>query len=55
MRHIDHRFEWTRSEFEDWGKAAAVAHGYGVVFSPIGPVDQVLGAPSQMAVFRLGN
>lgn len=55
MRHIDHRFEWTRSEFEDWGKAVAAAHGYSVVFSPIGPVDQVHGAPSQMAVFRLGN
>lgn len=55
MRHIDHRFEWTRYEFEDWATKIADEHGYTVTFSPIGPVDPTHGAPSQMGVFRFGN
>lgn len=51
FRHADHRFEWTRKEFEDWGNKVAGAYGYDVTFSPIGEVDEKLGAPSQMAVF----
>jgi 3' terminal RNA ribose 2'-O-methyltransferase Hen1 len=51
FRHRDHRFEWSRAEFEGWGTAAAARNGYGVVFEPIGPIDDVVGAPSQMAVF----
>jgi 3' terminal RNA ribose 2'-O-methyltransferase Hen1 len=54
MRHRDHRFEWTRSEFEEWGTSVASAHGYKVEFEPIGPVDEVHGAPSQMGVFTRG-
>jgi 3' terminal RNA ribose 2'-O-methyltransferase Hen1 len=52
FRHRDHRFEWTRAEFEAWAGAVAERHGYGVTFHPIGPVDPVLGAPTQMGVFR---
>lgn len=52
MRHADHRFEWTRAEFEKWGAGVAVAHGYRVEFRPIGPLDADHGAPSQMAVFQ---
>ncbi|MCB1839535.1 MAG: 3' terminal RNA ribose 2'-O-methyltransferase Hen1 [Alphaproteobacteria bacterium] len=51
FRHADHRFEWTRKEFEDWGSRVAGAYGYDVTFSPIGEVYKKLGGPSQMAVF----
>lgn len=51
MRHRDHRFEWTRAEFEQWAHGVAERRGYAVRFLPIGPVDEALGAPTQMAVF----
>jgi 3' terminal RNA ribose 2'-O-methyltransferase Hen1 len=51
FRHKDHRFEWTRSEFEQWASAVAADAEYEVRFAPIGPVDAQLGAPTQMAVF----
>lgn len=52
MRHRDHRFEWTRPQFQDWAGATASAHGYTVRFQPIGQVDPEVGAPTQLAVFR---
>ena len=52
FRHRDHRFEWTRAEFEAWGGRVAAANGYAVRFLPIGPEDPELGAPTQMAVFE---
>lgn len=51
LRHTDHRFEWTRAEFETWGQRVAGNFGYAVRFLPIGEMDPVLGAPTQMAVF----
>ncbi len=51
FRHPDHRFEWTRAEFEAWAGAVGGAYGYGVAHSQIGSVDERHGAPSQMAVF----
>src|SRR5262245_6454092 len=51
LRHHDHRFEWTRAEFKGWAQGVAGRHGYAVVFQPIGPVDEKLGAPTQMGVF----
>lgn len=51
FRHADHRFEWTRAEFESWAARVAAAHGYAVRFVPIGPLDPAVGAPTQMAVF----
>jgi 3' terminal RNA ribose 2'-O-methyltransferase Hen1 len=51
LRHRDHRFEWTRGEFETWGSRVASRHGYSVRFLPIGTLDEELGAPTQMAVF----
>jgi len=51
MRHKDHRFEWTRAEFEVWAAGVAAQNGYTVAFSPVGVVDAELGAPTQMAVF----
>jgi 3' terminal RNA ribose 2'-O-methyltransferase Hen1 len=52
LRHPDHRFEWTREEFRAWSESVASRHGYGVRFLPVGPVDEALGAPSQMGIFE---
>jgi len=52
MRHPDHRFEWTRAEFQEWSEAIATENGYSVAFKPLGPEDQTHGAPSQMALFE---
>jgi 3' terminal RNA ribose 2'-O-methyltransferase Hen1 len=51
MRHRDHRFEWTRAEFERWAHVTAERYGYAVRFVPIGDVDAALGPPTQMGVF----
>jgi hypothetical protein len=51
MRHRDHRFEWTRAEFERWARAAAERYGYAVRFVPVGDIDDALGPPTQMGVF----
>jgi 3' terminal RNA ribose 2'-O-methyltransferase Hen1 len=51
MRHKDHRFEWTREQFATWANRIATRYGYSVSITPIGPQDEVVGAPSQMAVF----
>ncbi len=51
FRHDDHRFEWSRAEFESWATHLAGRHGYTVRFHPIGDVDPELGPPTQMAVF----
>lgn len=53
-RHADHRFEWTRAELRAWAEGVAARHGYGVALAPVGPEDPEVGAPSQLAVFRLG-
>lgn len=55
MRHTDHRFEWTRTEFETWAKRVATTNNYQVHFLPIGAVAEEVGAPSQMAIFKYGN
>lgn len=52
FRHPDHRFEWTRGDFQAWGNRTAAAYGYTVRFEAIGPADETHGAPSQMAVFE---
>jgi 3' terminal RNA ribose 2'-O-methyltransferase Hen1 len=51
LRHQDHRFEWSRAEFERWALGIADRHGYTVRFLPVGPEDPSVGAPSQMGVF----
>jgi len=51
MRHLDHRFEWTRGEFAAWSEEVASAYGYRVDLSGIGDEDLELGCPTQMAVF----
>ena len=51
FRHRDHRFEWTRAEFQAWAQRVGREHGYAVRFLPVGPEDPVVGAPTQMGVF----
>jgi 3' terminal RNA ribose 2'-O-methyltransferase Hen1 len=51
FRHRDHRFEWTRAEFQEWAKTIAGRFGYTVRFLPVGPEDSVVGSPTQMAIF----
>jgi 3' terminal RNA ribose 2'-O-methyltransferase Hen1 len=51
LRHPDHRFEWTRGEFEAWASGVADRRGYTVRYLPVGPEDADVGAPTQMAVF----
>jgi len=51
LRHRDHRFEWTRNEFQDWSHRIATTYGYKVQFLPVGDEDPALGAPTQMGVF----
>jgi 3' terminal RNA ribose 2'-O-methyltransferase Hen1 len=55
LRHADHRFEWTRSEFTGWANGVADRFGYAVRIVPIGEPDPELGAPSQMAIFERGR
>ncbi len=52
FRHDDHRFEWTRPEFEAWAAKTATHFGYSVAFFPVGNFDEAVGAPSQMGVFK---
>jgi 3' terminal RNA ribose 2'-O-methyltransferase Hen1 len=51
FRHQDHRFEWTRPEFQSWASEVASRHGYEVKFLPVGDEDSQVGPPTQMAVF----
>jgi 3' terminal RNA ribose 2'-O-methyltransferase Hen1 len=54
-RHPDHRFEWTRAEFQHWARRVADAHGYQVRFEPVGvvgTVDDEVGPPTQLALFE---
>jgi SAM-dependent methyltransferase len=51
MRHRDHRFEWTRSEFATWAERVGSERGYDVRLLPVGTEDPEVGAPTQLAVF----
>lgn len=52
FRHPDHRFEWTRAQFQEWARATAERYSYRVRFLPVGPEDPALGSPTQMGVFE---
>ena len=54
MRHADHRFEWTRDEFHAWAARIAAAYPYTFTLKPLGPQDESVGSPSQMAIFTHG-
>ncbi len=55
FRHRDHRFEWTRAQFQQWADDTAARYGYRATFRPIGPMDAVVGTPTQMALFERGT
>ncbi|GAO45751.1 hypothetical protein SAICODRAFT_6059 [Saitoella complicata NRRL Y-17804] len=46
MRHHDHRFEWTRPEFNQWCHAIAFKFNYEVEMSEIGTVKNLIDASS---------
>lgn len=52
FRHRDHRFEWTRAEFQEWAGRVAARFGYNVRFLPVGAEDSAVGSPTQMGVFE---
>ncbi|ESQ91531.1 type 12 methyltransferase [Asticcacaulis sp. AC460] len=51
FRHHDHRFEWTRAEFETWAHTTAGRYSYTVEFAAIGDHHETLGAPTQAGIF----
>ncbi|MDE0634630.1 MAG: 3' terminal RNA ribose 2'-O-methyltransferase Hen1 [Candidatus Poribacteria bacterium] len=55
FRHKDHRFEWTRTEFQSWASDISKRFGYTAAFHSIGPTDEKVGSPTQMAVFTREN
>jgi 3' terminal RNA ribose 2'-O-methyltransferase Hen1 len=55
LRHKDHRFEWTRDEFQAWARHIAERFDYRVRHLPVGVEDPLVGAPTQMAIFTLGE
>jgi 3' terminal RNA ribose 2'-O-methyltransferase Hen1 len=55
LRHRDHRFEWTRAEFQAWAGRVGETFGYEPRFVPVGPDDPEVGPPTQMAVFTKGG
>ncbi|KAL8545446.1 hypothetical protein ACS0TY_005560 [Phlomoides rotata] len=56
FRNHDHKFEWTRSQFEHWASELATRHDYSVEFSGVGgAADVEPGFASQIAIFRRGK
>ncbi|MFJ2781493.1 3' terminal RNA ribose 2'-O-methyltransferase Hen1 [Kitasatospora sp. NPDC087315] len=55
VRHADHRFAWDRAQFRAWAERVAATYGYTVVVRPVGPEDPEVGAPTQLALFRIGT
>ncbi|MFV0407528.1 MAG: 3' terminal RNA ribose 2'-O-methyltransferase Hen1 [Propioniciclava sp.] len=51
LRHPDHRFEWTRAEFQAWAHRVGATHGYAVDIRPVGAADPDAGSPTQLALF----
>jgi hypothetical protein len=52
LRHGDHKFEWTRVEFQGWAAGLAEQHGYDVTFLDIGKAvkeEEVLAAVGSAA------
>lgn len=51
FRHKDHRFEWTRAEFQNWALRISERFGYSARFLSVGEEDAQVGPPTQMGVF----
>ncbi|KAL6206519.1 hypothetical protein ACLB2K_023767 [Fragaria x ananassa] len=52
FRNHDHKFEWTRAQFNCWATELATRHNYSVEFSGVGGSGDEPGFASQIAVFR---
>lgn len=53
FRNNDHKFEWTRPQFQHWATDLAARHDYSVEFSGVGgSADVEPGFASQIAVFK---
>ncbi|KAL7887915.1 hypothetical protein AOLI_G00028890 [Acnodon oligacanthus] len=55
FRHNDHKFEWTRTEFQTWALRVCRKYGYSVEFTGVGEApgpDRGVGFCSQIGVFR---
>ena len=52
FRHPDHRFEWSRAEFQAWATKIAAENGYSVRVENLGQEVAKVGSPSQMGVFE---
>lgn len=52
FRNHDHKFEWTRAQFQHWATGLAASHSYSVEFSGVGGSGEEPGYASQIAVFR---
>ncbi|XP_070816614.1 small RNA 2'-O-methyltransferase [Chaetodon trifascialis] len=60
FRHSDHKFEWTRAEFQSWALKVCLQYGYEVEFTGVGKAPpgqhERVGFCSQIGVFhRLGG
>ncbi|WP_293342009.1 3' terminal RNA ribose 2'-O-methyltransferase Hen1 [Microcoleus sp. CAWBG58] len=55
FRHRDHRFEWTRNQFQTWANAVAEKFAFAVEFRSVGIEDLEVGSPTQMAIFTQGK
>jgi 3' terminal RNA ribose 2'-O-methyltransferase Hen1 len=51
FRHRDHRFEWSRGEFQNWAQTVASRFEYSARFLPVGSEDPIVGPATQLAVF----
>ncbi|XP_042520731.1 small RNA 2'-O-methyltransferase isoform X2 [Macadamia integrifolia] len=55
FRNHDHKFEWTREQFNNWASDLAMKHSYSVAISGVGgSADVEPGFASQIAIFRRG-
>lgn len=55
FRNYDHKFEWTRAEFQTWAHRVCREHGYSVQFTGVGEAIghcRDVGFCTQIAVFR---
>ncbi|XP_062857285.1 small RNA 2'-O-methyltransferase [Trichomycterus rosablanca] len=55
FRHKDHKFEWTRAEFQTWALRVCMQYGYSVEFTGVGEApgqDEDVGFCSQIGVFH---
>lgn len=55
MREEDHKFEWTRTKFQQWARGVAQRNAYKVTFGGIGDFHPHLGQPTQTALFQINT